>query len=82
MLEKICKHLYVTVNIHLLLYINLFENYWNIIIILLMENFINGHSKSDWTKIFVWFFHTKINIGKSSKIMLMNVIPEFLTTQI
>ena len=29
---------------------------------MLMENFMNGHSKSEWTKIVLCFFLTKVNI--------------------
>ena len=39
---------------------------------LLMENFMNGHFKSEWTKIVLCLFLTKKNIGKFSGIMLMN----------
>ena len=33
----------------------------------LMENFMNGHLKSEWTKIVLCFVLTKVNIWKSSR---------------
>ena len=47
---------------------------------LLMENIMNGHFKSEWTKILLCFFLTKVNIWKFSRIMHMNFSPEFLIT--
>ena len=49
---------------------------------LLMENIMNGHFKSEWTKILLCFFLTKVNIWKFSRIMHMNFSPEFLITVI
>ena len=46
----------------------------------LLENFMNGHFKSEWTKIVLCFFLTKANIWKFSRIMHMNSSPEFLIT--
>ena len=45
-----------------------------------MENFMNGHFKSESTKILLCFFLTKVNIWKFSRIMHMNFSPEFLIT--
>ena len=44
-----------------------------------MENFMNGHFKSDRTKIVLCFFLTKVNIWKFSRIILINFSPKFLT---
>ena len=48
----------------------------------LMENFMNGHFKSESTKIVLCFFLTKVNIWKFSRIMHMNFSPEVLITVI
>ena len=48
----------------------------------LMENFMNGYFKSEWTKIVLCFLLTKVNIWKSGRIMLMNFSPGFLITTI
>ena len=45
-----------------------------------MENFVNGHFKSESTKIVLCFFLTKVNIWKFSRIMHMNFSPEVLIT--
>ena len=47
-----------------------------------MENFMNEHFKSEWTKIVLRFFLTKVNIWKFSRIMHMNFSREFLITVI
>ena len=43
----------------------------------LMENFMNGNFKSEWTKILLYFFLTNVNIWKFNRIMHMNFSPEF-----
>ena len=47
-----------------------------------MENFMNGHFKSERTKIVLCFFLTKVNIWKFRKIKQMHFSPEFLITVI
>ena len=39
---------------------------------MLMENFMNGDFKFEWTKLVLCFFLTEVNIWKFSRIMLMN----------
>ena len=35
-----------------------------------MENFMNGHFKSEWTKIVLCFYLTNVNFSKSNSIIL------------
>ena len=49
---------------------------------LLIENLMNGHFKSEWTKIVLHFLLTKVNIWKFRRIILMNFSPRFLITVI
>ena len=58
------------------------NNFGRSLLRLVIEGFKNGHIKFEWTKTALCFFLTKENIWKSTMIVLMNFIPEFLITVI